>query len=178
MRGSSPLTRGALGDGADSGPGVGIIPAHAGCTPTPARSTAPTPGSSPLTRGAQRPRARHEPWPGIIPAHAGCTPRVPGPGSRAADHPRSRGVHLTLGIFASLAEGSSPLTRGARALWGTNQLPGRIIPAHAGCTLRKPNSPNDDTRCRPPVFFSATLAHARCSTGIGGGVQRSTNHQP
>jgi len=49
-------------------------------------------------------------------------------------HPRSRGEHLRVVRFAYLAEGSSPLTRGARgtSLGGAGSA--GLIPAHAGST--------------------------------------------
>ena len=154
--GSSPLTRGARSFVLRWFVELGIIPAHAGCTPTCARaqrrgSDHPRSrgvhgeggllfddgvGSSPLTRGA-RWAAPSPPIPlRIIPAHAGCTLS----GSRRTpcvrDHPRSRGVHEG-GLLRLLGvRGSSPLTRGA--LEARPAVPGeeRIIPAHAGCTSR------------------------------------------
>ena len=51
-------------------------------------------------------------------------------------HPRSRGVNVAAAREAVLAGGSSPLTRGQRAGDGPAPSPSRIIPAHAGSTLR------------------------------------------
>ena len=112
----------------------GIIPAHAGFTPSVAFPTAlgwdhprtrgvyaaratPTrrsPGSSPHTRGLPVGGLVHVGDPGIIPAHAGFTPpaRAHTPGSR----------------------GSSPHTRGLRLQLPQGRPHGRIIPAHAGFT--------------------------------------------
>mgnify|MGYP001013199085 CR=1 FL=1 len=93
-------------------------------------------GSSPLTRGA-RARARlgtiRE---RLIPAHAGST--VGDPTSAASDwaHPRSRGEHNTLDLEPMRAAGSSPLTRGAPNSLKAAPSSRRLIPAHAGSTLR------------------------------------------
>ena len=52
----------------------------------------------------------------------------------AAAHPRSRGEHVTFLPVTGSVNGSSPLTRGALALWRpTGASPG-LIPAHAGST--------------------------------------------
>ncbi len=50
------------------------------------------------------------------------------------DHPRSRGEHTADSPAAITAGGSSPLTRGARAILRTNIMSDGIIPAHAGST--------------------------------------------
>ena len=91
--GSSPLTRGALGEACEAARFVRLIPAHAGSTcssalaaarsPAHPRSrgehfeaTKPTPdprGSSPLTRGARSSRLLPPVVPRLIPAHAGST---------------------------------------------------------------------------------------------------------
>ena len=116
LLGSSPLTRGALGDLAGVAHRRGLIPAHAG-------STCPLPaclgggrGSSPLTRGAPGRAHRRSQTRGLIPAHAGSTPpNMPGTAGQWA-HPRSRGEHeLEVDQFFDLL-GSSPLTRGAPGL--------------------------------------------------------------
>ena len=132
----------------------GIIPAHAGCTEGDECRRAHLPdhprsrgvhfvvvcwlvgrwGSSPLTRGARGEHRGVVPLTRIIPAHAGCT----GPHGRCSappsDHPRSRGVHEVLRLLPTPGRGSSPLTRGARHRHRPRHHPGRIIPAHAGCT--------------------------------------------
>ena len=154
LLGSSPLTRGARGSRAREPVCVGIIPAHAGCTSaarSPRRRRPDHPrsrgvhsgtnpvcvsvqGSSPLTRGARPPPAGGGTEKGIIPAHAGCTRRLRGRRRPVADHPRSRGVHVSMMILVSWVMGSSPLTRGARAERPLEDRRPRIIPAHAGCT--------------------------------------------
>ena len=88
---------------------------------------------------------------GIIPARAGFTQGGRSGRSRAADHPRSRGVYYWRRPIRRQDRGSSPLARGL--LLG--QLPGagehRIIPARAGftgLTLRRRTPPADHPRSR------------------------------
>ena len=72
----------------------------------------------------------------LVPAYAGSTFRggLARKGCRA--HPRLRGEHTKLAFSQVIAQGSSPLTRGA--LWG-RILPGQLvglIPAYAGSTMK------------------------------------------
>ena len=154
--GSSPLTRGKLARWKRAPCLRGLIPAHAGKTTVCARprsrsaahprsrgeNVADAPedgirsGSSPLTRGkppAQCPQRDQE---RLIPAHAGKT-RVweAGLGADPA-HPRSRGENPHRNLQRHNDRGSSPLTRGKRALSeGRPQCTG-LIPAHAGKTTQ------------------------------------------
>ncbi len=93
-------------------------------------------GSSPRMRG-KRTRPSDAPSPArIIPAHAGQTRRIQGSSSTATDHPRACGANSQLGVPLPPVVGSSPRMRGkhpARKLASSN---GRIIPAHAGQTLK------------------------------------------
>ena len=50
---------------------------------------------------------------------------------KRADHPR---LHHYAGRYCG--SGSSPLTRGKRTLWTATRSPVRLIPAHAGKTMR------------------------------------------
>ena len=114
--GSSPLTRGAPVATVSRSPGVRLIPAHAGSTPTPVtldkgceahpRSRGEhaggslidelRKGSSPLTRGALQPTINTPTKGRLIPAHAGSTV-AEGAGSFLSEaHPRSRGEHFSL----------------------------------------------------------------------------------
>ena len=154
--GSSPLTRGKLGDAGARTLLSGLIPAHAGKTLTNASQGTREPahprsrgenfstpvmalasaGSSPLTRGkldAEGPPALRG---RLIPAHAGKTsaPCRSRPGSRA--HPRSRGENGGLHYQGLEGGGSSPLTRGKRGRARRGARPPRLIPAHAGKTSR------------------------------------------
>ena len=93
-------------------------------------------GSSPRMRGAHggevHPRARL----GIIPAHAGSTLSISFLTSLLRDHPRACGEHEE-GVNAwYTAKGSSPRMRGARPFQQSENHARRIIPAHAGSTLR------------------------------------------
>ena len=93
-------------------------------------------GSSPLTRG-KRPRHEREiSISRLIPAHAGKTRRARSSRLWASAHPRSRGENQMPVSRTKAPGGSSPLTRGK--LSHQRRLPAciRLIPAHAGKTLR------------------------------------------
>ena len=74
-------------------------------------------GSSPLTRGKLAPPS--------------------GRGHHGGAHPRSRGENGRLHGLDEEGAGSSPLTRGKRGLHNQGLEGGRLIPAHAGKTLRR-----------------------------------------
>ena len=168
MGGSSPLTRGKLCEEALRVAGGGLIPAHAGKTPTSSQprtvarahprsrgenhgayfGSSGVPGSSPLTRGKHVDCHTHRPPIRLIPAHAGKTGRCSRPTVDAAAHPRSRGENRALEALRSGMTGSSPLTRGKpldRALSGKWQ---GLIPAHAGKT-RTASRPASCARAHP-----------------------------
>ena len=154
MRGSSPLTRGKPLAYKRKHVKHGLIPAHAGKTPT--RGTVLGPlgahprsrgenrlfglsralagGSSPLTRGKLHIKTGGRWARGLIPAHAGKTgtgrarPRV------AGAHPRSRGENDVTRDVALYRLGSSPLTRGKPPDGGRAHHQRGLIPAHAGKT--------------------------------------------
>ena len=131
--GSSPHTRGAQTPNRRTPSRLGIIPAYAGSTSSPASPTPSAPdhprirgehdcsiyftnfptGSSPHTRGARVRLVGDHALFWIIPAYAGSTSLWSARSSRAPDHPRIRGEHDIR--FATLAGnyGSSPHTRGA-----------------------------------------------------------------
>ena len=155
--GSSPLTRGKPVAVDACVPGVGLIPAHAGktatscgrCPPITAhprsRGENPLPsstrfvvaGSSPLTRG--KPRlgdCGHVPH-GLIPAHAGKTWSFSVFLSVFGAHPRSRGENPLVQLCLIGDDGSSPLTRGKRSARPQRYRHRRLIPAHAGKTVRR-----------------------------------------
>ena len=91
-------------------------------------------GSSPLTRGAQIKDWNKDTVIGLIPAHAGST--LPGIDTvnKIEAHPRSRGEHVFDDYLSNVAEGSSPLTRGAQPDTGASPDSRGLIPAHAGST--------------------------------------------
>ena len=93
-------------------------------------------GSSPHTRGARIVGGDRGRLPRIIPAYAGSTPLRPPPSFPPRDHPRIRGEHQTIRKIAAELRGSSPHTRGARALLVRAVRPTGIIPAYAGSTRR------------------------------------------
>ena len=152
--GSSPHTRGLPVGSLPRHHLERIIPAHAGFTPSPRRRPRRhqdhprtrgvywrrlvkanfVAGSSPHTRGL---RSLYRGQPGrlrIIPAHAGFTPDPPGDVAAVADHPRTRGVYDSAGVPGTVAEGSSPHTRGLPYQGADGCTGVRIIPAHAGFT--------------------------------------------
>ena len=110
----------------------GLIPAHAGKTPAPAkgpRLRAAHPrsrgencdvvravfcwlGSSPLTRGKHTAVASERPQLRLIPAHAGKTHGWAFRSCLVWAHPRSRGENSVAALASTARSGSSPLTRG------------------------------------------------------------------
>ena len=92
-RGSSPHTRGALGQLGIAYADVGIIPAYAGSTAFLIRISIELNGSSPHTRGAPTGPFRLRRHSGIIPAYAGSTPSNVCRYDSRQDHPRIRGEH-------------------------------------------------------------------------------------
>ena len=91
-------------------------------------------GSSPLTRGKRISLFNDLSQIRLIPAHAGKTGLKPPKTSRDTAHPRSRGENHSSALDAHGQLGSSPLTRGKRALSGPLRKARRLIPAHAGKT--------------------------------------------
>ena len=71
---------------------------------------------------------------GLIPAHAASTAPQVRELSTARAHPRSRGEHFTGELRSTSPLGSSPLTRGARAVQLHLARGDGLIPAHAGST--------------------------------------------
>ena len=93
-------------------------------------------GSSPLTRGKRAPRRRRGHGEGLIPAHAGKTTSIPPCSRTTRAHPRSRGENGANSSTPPLQRGSSPLTRGKHASLYPVRGCERLIPAHAGKTMR------------------------------------------
>ena len=181
-RGSSPLTRGKRLNRVLNRVGAGLIPAHAGKTDTRRAGTSITSahprsrgenlwlppgrlragGSSPLTRG-KRGRVGGDAWRGwLIPAHAGKTRESWSAGRRPTAHPRSRGENYATRRDPRRPSGSSPLTRG-KLLKGLNGLlECRLIPAHAGKTMKRflsslvdaahPRSRGENCHLLPPIL--------------------------
>ena len=93
-------------------------------------------GSSPRRRGKRAGhRLRPRPY-RIIPAHAGQTTATRCPCESPADHPRACGANLTADDAHASTAGSSPRMRGKHLFDAFRVRGGRIIPAHAGQTMR------------------------------------------
>ena len=73
---------------------------------------------------------------GIIPALAGNTLQHAFARTEGADHPRSRGEYAAFNHLMHHQRGSSPLSRGIRAVRQAHQVRAGIIPALAGNTSR------------------------------------------
>ena len=154
--GSSPLTRGKRHASVRFQVVAGLIPAHAGktrgrCARSRTRPAHPrsrgenvggggggwaSVGSSPLTRGKRPHIRRFVGEERLIPAHAGKTCCGFCPGSGRPAHPRSRGENASTVAISPLLAGSSPLTRGKHPPPDGGLSPSRLIPAHAGKTMR------------------------------------------
>ena len=93
-------------------------------------------GSSPRMRGKQRVSATGTQPARIIPAHAGQTIRRCGCVRPPSDHPRACGANSSTNCSNSPRVGSSPRMRGKPLLVLGELACARIIPAHAGQTLR------------------------------------------
>ena len=91
-------------------------------------------GSSPHTRGALKLVFQIGVTAGIIPAYAGSTSWSILMSYGQLDHPRIRGEHASFLRLTHSRRGSSPHTRGARALNFSVDSESRIIPAYAGST--------------------------------------------
>ena len=133
-----------------------IIPAHAGQTPVAGAGGIPATdhpracganlsehfrvstdyGSSPRMRGKQSVLLENGFDGRIIPAHAGQTRFQVPPMELLADHPRACGANKVTRWLTGLVSGSSPRMRGKRPCTARASQSPRIIPAHAGQTVR------------------------------------------
>ena len=136
--------------------GARIIPAHAGQTSVASRAqsaasdhpracganfesfafASPVVGSSPRMRGKLRDSYPQWASKRIIPAHAGQTGRFHPHERRRPDHPRACGANRTVLIPLTIGPGSSPRMRGKLHAPLPTPRDSRIIPAHAGQTVR------------------------------------------
>ena len=133
-------------------------------------------GSSPLARGLHRYPGCYCTGAGIIPARAGfTTPRAPR-GRTRPDHPRSRGVYAEAAGDLHVSEGSSPLARGLPNRRRHRPGSGRIIPARAGFTPRRPRTATrreDHPRSRGVYAPTGTpSARAAGSSPLARGLRR------
>ena len=171
--GSSPRMRGSLTAMRTTLMQPGIIPAHAGLTigveaawlvwrdhPRACGAHFENPsqmcynrGSSPRMRGSPGRQVSVQEFTGIIPAHAGLTYFPWNIDYRGRDHPRACGAHSYVVHGSNGMEGSSPRMRGSHRRQSHTHLDQRIIPAHAGLTLKNPNI--DAILSGPhPIFYS------------------------
>ena len=154
ISGSSPRPRGTLALDDLGEVRLRFIPASAGNTPAPWRSSRPDPvhprvrgehgqyaaravrriGSSPRPRGTlvwvSIPNSARR----FIPASAGNTSRVATIRSCGTVHPRVRGEHNSSPFFVFPLRGSSPRPRGTPVEYHRNPSDIRFIPASAGNT--------------------------------------------
>ena len=125
-------------------------------------------GSSPRMRGKhdlrQQPRRKLR----IIPAHAGQTDLPAGRAIESADHPRACGANASAAPAKTPDAGSSPRMRGKRRNLFYFLCFGRIIPAHAGQTMRSKSkasaSPDHPRACGANVPARAFGIFARGSS--------------
>ena len=186
MSGSSPLARGLRTREPVYTALAGIIPARAGFTDRGIRfradesdhprsrgvyamrlmSASQNSGSSPLARGLH---GRHHwrlgsPW--IIPARTGFTSCDLGHVCYFWDHPRSRGVYLTVVAAVGAPAGSSPLARGLLAPCPALGLCRRIIPARAGFThFGRPTARGAGDHPRSRGVYPITMLRGRRAPG-------------
>ena len=96
-------------------------------------------GSPPLARSLRAGSGLPPADGGIIPARARFTTSSGTARWPATDHPRSRGVYVTVDVGSTAVGGSSPLARGLLLDVDAHLRSWRIIPARAGFT--PPSSP-------------------------------------
>ena len=132
--GSSPHTRGLFHMTREQLGSCRIIPAHAGFTTPPTRSS-PKQRDHPRTRGVYAPVAPRR-WyaAGSSPHTRGLPARVIATAGFRGDHPRTRGVYRGSRFPAVCQSGSSPHTRGLPMMAVISVMAIGIIPAHAGFT--------------------------------------------
>ena len=99
-------------------------------------------GSSPRMRGKLCAGAGGQARGRIIPAHAGQTGITHPLPPVSTDHPRAYGANPKTFSSSGMKCGSSPRMRGKLHLNPTCSMPLRIIPAHAGQTLRLAHARN------------------------------------
>ena len=169
VKGSSPRMRGKLPPSSAAAGYAGLIPAHAGKTPSPyprwstrrahpracGENTTRTnargqgKGSSPRMRGKREHFDHDAARRGLIPAHAGKTVTKVRAVVVVGAHPRACGENALPVSHRRDGDGSSPRMRGKLSIRPGENSSARLIPAHAGKT---------DTRA---AAGSSTGAHPR-----------------
>ena len=146
--------------------GRGLIPAHAGKTQPPRQASGDC-WAHPRSRGENA--ALPVPLGDVarlIPAHAGKTSSCRSVCGRGAAHPRSRGENCGLLPQRPVERGSSPLTRGKRGPLPRPLGRVRLIPAHAGKTV-KFGYTNRDGSAHPRSRGENGLGVGRLRCGCG-----------
>ena len=194
--GSSPLTRGKLGQRISHTGLLWLIPAHAGktrqvlasskCDPAHPRSRGENaifdsarshcPGSSPLTRGKPGSLMTVHMTVRLIPAHAGKTLMLRSTVLSTTAHPRSRGENKVLAVRLRFLGGSSPLTRGKQAIRLYHVSPQRLIPAHAGKTFAA--SANTERTAAHPRSRGENAAERPWCDVVGGSSPLTRGKRP
>ena len=131
-------------------------------------------GSPPLARGIPLITADLIVHVGITPACAGNTRIEIASALHKRDHPRLRGEYPEKMGNSALLEGSPPLARGIRALWGFCGLPHGITPACAGNTVtavKRSSRTQDHPRLRGEyVKFTYIPKYAKGSPPLARGI--------
>ena len=145
-------------------------------------------GSSPHTRGARPRPVLQCPVDGIIPAYAGSTRISQDPCDANRDHPRIRGEHTVFANQVARTKGSSPHTRGARAVAPAGSRAVRDHPRIRGEHRRTPDrrvapcGSSPHTRGAPgccrgcPSRRRIIPAYAGSTTAPGSPTTRATDH--
>ena len=122
-------------------------------------------GSSPRMRGTlARPISGRQSV-RIIPAHAGNSRSTASVSSSSTDHPRACGELAWSAVGQVGLDGSSPRMRGTPSVVGVASDGTRIIPAHAGNSLRspgmRPHAPDHPRACGelPGIFLPRRSIH-------------------
>ncbi len=102
----------------------------------------------------------------IIPAHAGQTTARCARQARWPDHPRACGANPAAAFMLEENAGSSPRMRGKRVFRRTQEVLGRIIPAHAGQTASS-RSPARATSDHPRACGANVEGKSRAGRRFG-----------
>ena len=124
----------------------------------------------------------------IIPAHAGNTNWSKEKGTWGADHPRACGEHMGNTGRPGSGSGSSPRMRGTQEARLNPGSRSRIIPAHAGNTIRRgvvgtgeadhPRACGEHLRVGPAVLSKGRIipAHAGNTCGVTSWCRHTADH--
>ncbi len=183
---SSPRTRGLSGGRARWHHDPAVVPAHAGvirCAPRTARTPRRRPRarggypefittvldggkSSPRTRGLSVRLRGDARLSRVVPAHAGVI-RTRGPDTgRHGRRPRARGGYPASEVIDRGEPASSPRTRGLSGRQPVLDVPGLVVPAHAG-VVRRAAGPTTGATSRPRARGGYPNGKTLIAAGIG-----------